>query len=1485
MKPEYAMSKKLFIPGWIAFLGSLVPGTVWAIGESCDFQGTATYKGRAVTSSDVIRATDSGGQNCTNNVYYFAAGYVVVVVNGDDPSTTTVDEGAPEGGTITFTINGETATPTGSSTFHNLVPQDVNLDVPDLPPHAVPGGPYSGNEGSSVSFNGSGSTGGVSYLWRFGDGQTGTGVTASHTYVDEGTYTVKLIVTNGSGVKDSSSTVANIANVKPTASASSNAPKYEGETVTFSGSATDPGTSDVLSYSWTFGDGGSSSLQNPTHVYGDNGVFSAALTVSDGDGGTDSKSVSVTINNAAPTVNASSDAPKNEGQTVTFTCTATDPGGLNDPLTYAWTFGDGGTSTAQNPTHVYADNGTFSATVTVSDGDGGSTPKSVSVAIANAAPAANINGPYYGVVNYPVQFHGTATDPGAADVLTYTWDLDNDGAYDDFTGQNPTKTWTSLGTYTIGLRVADDDGGSDTKSTTVEVGTGIPVTFQTDPAGLQVKVDGETVTTPRTYYWGNGTSHSIEAPILQTAGEGTRYFYTNWSDGGLIAHSITVGTSPVTYTAEYKVQYYLGVLDGRGGAAHPVGSDWYDPGTQVQISVDATALDEAGTTRYQFNRWQGTGNGSYSGTQLHATVTMNGPVIEQAVWGAGEYYVTVASPYGTTTGSGWYAAGAAASFSVGTDVATGPGRRQAFVRWVGQGTDSYTGPLNPGSITVHAPVVETAEWKVEYFLDIVSDYGAPTGEGWYAEGGVASIGCDSTVAIQTGRRARFAGWFGSGTGAYTGPLRQKTLTVTAPVTETVQWGTQYMLAVISEYGSPAGSGWYNEGVRARFSCDTLVQSGADVRNRFKGWQGVGGGSYTGTDPSGEVVMLNAVTEEADWDQEYRISIAIDPAGTGSVQPFASGSGWSPSGGTVELRALGRADLGYGFNYWSGSASGNANPLSLPVDGPKSLTAHFKQGNVFITTDPPGLLVRINGASAAAPVVFDAAAGTSISVSVDSLQGDAVSTRYAFRGWSDGLPRSHSITATGSTQRLTASFGSQYFVNVVSDYGSPSGEGWYESGASAAVRIDTAAAVTPNARQRFAGWTGTGPGSVTSGTPEIRFAVTGPVTERARWDAQCRIKTSVFPAEVPGASIRRNPDFDWYTLGSTLTLTAVASDPAHPFQSWKGDVTSADNPLVLVIARPMTVVGRFYVPDDPPAVRGFPNLVIKEDETKIYSFDWLSQYVVDPNDPVETLTLEFTGAEHVLFSIAYTERTLTVRPARDWNGTETVAITAIDPFGISDSDTFTVKILPVEDAPAAFGLIYPLQDTTLDRWNIPLEFRWHSASDPDSGDAVKYSFLLTDTPELTGTGIFKMSLISDTVLFVSPRAAGEYYWGVVAQDTKGNSTVCDVVHHFRFTPDAVETDRGGKVPDRFSLDPNYPNPFNPSTAIPFRVARPGRVRLMIFDLMGRVVRTLEDGSFTPGTYESRWDGLDESGRTAASGVYVIAIQAGDFTAQRKMLLMR
>ena len=99
-----------------------------------------------------------------------------------------------------------------------------------------------------------------------------------------------------------------------------------------------------------------------------------------------------------------------------------------------------------------------------------------------------------------------------------------------------------------------------------------------------------------------------------------------------------------------------------------------------------------------------------------------------------------------------------------------------------------------------------------------------------------------------------------------------------------------------------------------------------------------------------------------------------------------------------------------------------------------------------------------------------------------------------------------------------------------------------------------------------------------------------------------------------------------------------------------------------------------------------------------------------------------------------------------------------------------------------------------------------------------------------------------------------------------------------------------IPKETALLPNYPNPFNPETWIPYRLAEDALVTLTIYDGSGRVVRTLDVGHRTAAFYESRskaiyWDGRNEFGEGVASGVYFYHLSAGDYSATRKMLILK
>jgi DNA/RNA endonuclease G (NUC1) len=176
-----------------------------------------------------------------------------------------------------------------------LLPDKIEhaVETNTMPPVAVVDGPYSSTEGAIVSLNASGSFDGggtiTSYAWMFGDGQSGSGQTQSHTYTQDGSYAVRLIVTDNNGLADTSFTTANVSNVAPLISSFAGATLLPGETYNADGSFTDPG-SDPWSATVNYGDGsGASTLPlagknfSLAHVYNVAAMYTVEVQVSDDD--------------------------------------------------------------------------------------------------------------------------------------------------------------------------------------------------------------------------------------------------------------------------------------------------------------------------------------------------------------------------------------------------------------------------------------------------------------------------------------------------------------------------------------------------------------------------------------------------------------------------------------------------------------------------------------------------------------------------------------------------------------------------------------------------------------------------------------------------------------------------------------------------------------------------------------------------------------------------------------------------------------------------------------------------------------------------------------------------------------------------------------------------------------------------------------------------------------------------------------------------
>ena len=94
-----------------------------------------------------------------------------------------------------------------------------------------------------------------------------------------------------------------------------------------------------------------------------------------------------------------------------------------------------------------------------------------------------------------------------------------------------------------------------------------------------------------------------------------------------------------------------------------------------------------------------------------------------------------------------------------------------------------------------------------------------------------------------------------------------------------------------------------------------------------------------------------------------------------------------------------------------------------------------------------------------------------------------------------------------------------------------------------------------------------------------------------------------------------------------------------------------------------------------------------------------------------------------------------------------------------------------------------------------------------------------------------------------------------------------------------------IPEKFALAQNQPNPFNPDTEIRYQLPEPTHVRLTIYNLLGQKIHTLIDKEQQAGYHAVHWNGCDDNGTSVASGMYLYAINAGEFKEVKKMVLVR
>jgi len=461
----------------------------------------------------------------------------------------------------------------------------------NVAPIAVAGPSVARLEGAPVTFDASASSDpgiydALTYLWNFGDGSPlATGITRTHTYIDNSVYGVTLTVTDDSSATDNDSVAVTIHNANPIAEAGSNQTLNEGEVLNLTGSAGDPGIGDVLTFTWDFNYDGISFDEDATGIsanrtYPDGPAnYVVAFRARDddypyptgggGEIGERIDTLQVTVNNLPPIADAGGPYTANiEGQPVALSGSGLDVPA--DTLTYAWDLDDDSTFDLTGQTVITAWNeaGIYTVTLRVTDDDGGAGFDTARVIVGNVPPTAEAGGPYTGYEGSPIVLTGTGSDLNN-DPLTYTWDLDYDTIFET-PGQVVTYTWPDDGVYTVTLRVEDGRGGIANDDAVVWVSNTPPTADAGGPytatLGIPAILVGSGTDVPSdtlTYAWDLDSDSIFEAPgqvvtyTWMSSGTYIVVLQVDDGDGGITTDTTTVDVNSLSPLAWLGVPYYL----------------------------------------------------------------------------------------------------------------------------------------------------------------------------------------------------------------------------------------------------------------------------------------------------------------------------------------------------------------------------------------------------------------------------------------------------------------------------------------------------------------------------------------------------------------------------------------------------------------------------------------------------------------------------------------------------------------------------------------------------------------------------------------------------------------------------------------------------------------------------------------------------------------------------------------------------------------
>jgi len=263
------------------------------------------------------------------------------------------------------------------------------------------------------------------------------------------------------------------------------------------------------------------------------------------------------------------------------------------------------------------------------------------------------------------------------------------------------------------------------------------------------------------------------------------------------------------------------------------------------------------------------------------------------------------------------------------------------------------------------------------------------------------------------------------------------------------------------------------------------------------------------------------------------------------------------------------------------------------------------------------------------------------------------------------------------------------------------------------------------------------------------------------------------------------------------------------------------------------------------------------------------------------------------TISGTAPSLTYSPNENWNGTDTFTYKANDGNLDSSPATVTVTVNAVNDAPSGFDLSATNAVISITQDNISTglaHFEWSASADVD-GDAIEYTFAWVQP----GVGTGGDSVTTNTSLDLSYQYVYDqittqadtstWWWSVESTDGTDTTDASPEYLEVKWDISAMLSIGDKMMPETFALYQNYPNPFNPETTIRYDLPEQAFVKVTIYDMLGRQVKALVNQTQEAGFKAVKWNAVNDQGKPMSAGVYLFTIQAGDYSENQKMILLK